>query len=208
MSRTPNIHEDCYMADAGLPRILAFSGSARKESLNQRLVTAAADLAAERGARVTVINLRDYSMPLFNQDEEAEHGQPDSVRELKALFVEHDALLLASPEYNGLITPLLKNTLDWLSRKAGDEPSMVAYRGKTAALLAASFGRLGGLRGLVHARALLTNLGVHTVPRQAAIGSAGEAFDDTGQLVREADVALAQSVVDALLATRVTMADR
>jgi NAD(P)H-dependent FMN reductase len=155
-----------------------------------------------------VINLCDYPIPLFNQDEEAANGQPESVRELKALFVEHDALLLASPEYNGLITPLFKNTLDWLSRKAGDEPSMVAYRGKTAALLAASFGRFGGLRGLVHARALLTNLGVLTVSQQAAIGNAGEAFDDAGQLAREADVALVQSVVDALLATRVTTVNR
>ena len=191
------------MAATQTPRILAFSGSARKASLNQRLVAAGADIARERGADVTLINLRDFPMPIFNQDEEAAHGQPDSVRELKALFVEHDALLLASPEYNGLITPLFKNTLDWLSRKAGDEPSMVAYRGKTAALLAASFGGFGGLRGLVHARALLTNLGVHTVPRQAAIGRAGDAFDEDGKLVREADLALVGSVVDALLDTRI-----
>ncbi len=196
------------MAETGLPRILAFSGSARKASINQRLVAAAAGLAEQRGAAVTLINLRDYPMPLFNQDDEAANGQPDSVRELKALFVEHDALLLASPEYNGLITPLFKNTLDWLSRKAGDEPAMVAYRGKTAALLAASFGRFGGLRGLVHARALLTNLGVFTVPRQAAIGSARAAFDEEGQLARDDDVTLVQSVVDALLATRVAPADR
>ena len=196
------------MADPGTLRILAFSGSARKASINQRLVAAAATFAKERGAEVTLINLHDYPMPLFNQDDEAANGQPDSVRELKALLVEHDALLLASPEYNGLITPLFKNTFDWLSRKAGDEPSMVAFRGKTAALLSASFGRFGGLRGLVHARALLTNLGILTVPRQAAIGAAGEAFDATGQLVREPDIALVQSVVDALLAAAVAPANR
>ena len=196
------------MAEPGMPRILAFSGSAREASINQRLVAAAAGLAAERGADVTLINLRDYPMPLFNQDEEAANGQPDSVMELKAIFVEHDALLLASPEYNGLITPLFKNTLDWLSRKTGDEPSLLAYRGKTAALLAASFGRLGGMRGLVHARALLTNLGVHTVPRQAAIGGAGAAFDESGKLTREDDIALVEAVVDALLATRIATATR
>ncbi len=182
-------------------RILAFSGSARRESLNQKLVTNAAGIARNLGAELSLINLADFPMPLFNQDEEAEHGEPQKARELKALFVEHDCLLIASPEYNGLMTPLLKNTLDWLSRKAGDEPSMVAYRGKTAALLATSWGRLGGLRGLVHTRALLNNLGVLTIPKQAAIGGAGEAFDESGNLVREADVNLVESVVGELVKT-------
>ena len=183
------------------PRLLAFSGSARRGSINQKLVSVAAGLAGDAGADVTLINLRDYPMPLFNQDEEAEFGEPAKARELKALFAAHDGLLIASPEYNGLITPLLKNTLDWLSRKAGDEPSMLAYRGKTAALLATSYGRLGGLRGLVHARALLTNLGVTTLPKQAAIGGAGEAFDDDGRLTRESDIRLVDAVVTALVDT-------
>ena len=99
------------------PRILAFSGSARRASFNQRLVTVAAASARSAGAEVTLINLRDFPMPLFNEDDEAENGQPDSVVELKKLFSEHDGLLIASPEYNGLPTPLLKNTLDWLSRR-------------------------------------------------------------------------------------------
>ena len=184
----------------GQVRLLAFSGSARRTSINQQLVTAAAGMAAARGADVTLVSLRDFPMPLFNQDDEAESGEPEAARELKALFVAHDALLIASPEYNGLITPLLKNTLDWLSRRADDgEPAMVAYRGKTAALLATSYGRLGGLRGLVHARALLTNLGVLTVPEQAAIGGATTAFDSEGRLTGERDIALVERVVDALL---------
>lgn len=182
-------------------RILAFSGSARRESINQKLVTNAAGIARDLGAEVTLINLADFPMPLFNQDEEAEFGEPEKARELKALFVEHDCLLIASPEYNGLMTPLLKNTLDWLSRKAGEEPSMVAYRGKTAALLATSWGRLGGLRGLVHTRALLNNLGVLTVPKQAAIGGAGEAFDESGKLVRVVDINMVETVVGELVKT-------
>jgi NAD(P)H-dependent FMN reductase len=183
-------------------RILAFSGSARRASINQQLVKVAADMAAARGADVTLVNLRDYPMPLFNQDDEAGSGEPEAARALKALFVNHDALLIASPEYNGLITPLFKNTLDWLSRRAHDEePSMVAYRGKTAALLATSYGRLGGLRGLVHARALLTNLGVMTVPEQAAIGGAARAFDSKGMLTGDRDIELVERVVDALLQT-------
>ena len=188
-------------------RILAFSGSARRESINQKLVAAAADIARDKGANVTLIDLADFPLPLFNQDDEAEHGEPEKARELKAIFVEHDCLLVASPEYNGLMTPLLKNTLDWLSRKAGDEPSMIAYRGKTAALLATSWGRLGGLRGLVHTRALFNNLGVLTLPKQAAIGSAAEAFDADGKLVRDADIRLVETVVDELIRTGRAVAD-
>ncbi len=188
------------------PRILAFSGSARKASLNQQLVAFAAGVARQQGAEVTLLNLADFPMPLFNQDEEAEFGEPATVRELKALFVEHDALLIGSPEYNGLITPLLKNTLDWLSRRAGDEPSMLAYKGKTAALLAASPGRLGGIRGLVHTRALLNNLGVLTLPKQAAIANAAAAFDADGKLVRESDIKLVDAVVETLVATTTLLA--
>ncbi|MEO1247491.1 MAG: NAD(P)H-dependent oxidoreductase [Pseudomonadota bacterium] len=181
-------------------KIIAFSGSARGASINQKLAVAAAEYARAAGAAVTLINLRDYPIPLFDQDLEAEYGEPDNARELKALFAEHDGLLIASPEYNGLLSPLLKNTLDWLSRRAGDEASMLAYRGKTAALLASSYGRLGGLRGLPHARALLTNLGVLTVPEQATVGGAKDAFDDAGRLVRPADAAQVERVARSLVA--------
>ncbi len=170
-----------------MSRILAFSGSARKDSFNQKLVTAAARHAEAAGADVTLISLRDYPMPLFNQDEEAEHGQPDSVKALKELFVAHDGLLVSAPEYNGSITPLLKNTLDWLSRQHDDEPSMIAYRNKTAAIMGASPGGLGGLRGLVHVRAILSNLGVLVIPKQFALGAAHKAFDDNGELAAERD---------------------
>ncbi len=183
------------------PKILAFSGSARQASVNQKLAAAAGALARDAGAEVTLINLRDYPMPLYDQDLEAEYGEPDNARALKALFARHDGFLIASPEYNGLFTPLLKNTLDWLSRRVDDEPRMLAYRGKTAALLASSYGKLGGLRGLVHTRALLTNLGVLTVPQQAAIGGAAEAFDERGELTREADVATVKDVVKNLIET-------
>lgn len=176
------------------PRILAFSGSARRESFNQRLAAAAAESARAAGADVTLVNLRDYPMPIFNQDDEAENGQPDAAKALKVLFSEHDGLLIASPEYNGLLTPLLKNTLDWLSRQHDDEAKMMAYTGKIAAIMGASGGSLGGLRGLVHVRALLTNLGVTVVPKQHALSAAHKAFNDDGSLANESD----QSSVDAV----------
>lgn len=183
------------------PKILALSGSARRQSINQALVRFAAGRARDKGADVTLVSLGDYPLPLFNQDDEATSGEPENAARLKTLFARHDALLIASPEYNGLITPLFKNTFDWLSRKSGDETTMIAFEGKTAGLFAASFGKLGGLRGLVHARALLTNLGILTVPPQAAIGGARDAFDADGNLAHENDRALVDRVVDAVLAT-------
>lgn len=185
------------------PKILAFSGSARKDSFNQRLAENAARAAENVGAEVRIINLGDFPMPIMNQDLEREQGQPENGTRLKALFVEHDGFLLASPEYNSSISPLLKNALDWVSRKVGDEPPLVAYTGKAAAILSASPGRLGGLRGLVHIRSILGNLGVLVLPEQIAVGSATSAFDDNGDLVNDGDVdrvnKLSTRLVDVLM---------
>ncbi len=183
------------------PRILAFSGSARRESFNQRLVEYAAGITAARGADVTVVNLRDFPMPIMNQDLEREEGPPEHALRLKALLVEHDGILLSAPEYNASITPLLKNSLDWVSRRCDDEPPMASYRGKTAALLSASPGRLGGLRGLVHVRAVLNNLGVLVLPNQVSIAAAAKAFDDEGRLVNDFDIDRVASLADDLVDT-------
>ncbi len=169
------------------PRILAFSGSARGASFNQRLVEYAAGKATDLGAEVTVINLRDFPMPLMNQDLERDQGVPAEALRLKTLLIAHDGLLLSAPEYNSSITPLLKNSLDWVSRRVGDEAPMAAYRGKTAALMSASPGRLGGLRGLVHVRAILNSLGVLVLPGQVSVASVGSAFDAAGDLVNDSD---------------------
>lgn len=169
------------------PRILAFSGSARVASYNQRLVEYAARLAAGHDVDVTVINLRDFPMPIMNQDLERESGVPAEALRLKSLIVGHQGILLSAPEYNSSITPLLKNSLDWVSRRVGDEAPMAAFRGKVAALLSASPGRLGGLRGLVHVRAILNNLGVLVLPEQVPVSHAADAFDDAGNLLREYD---------------------
>lgn len=173
-------------------KLLAFSGSSRAESFNQKLVTIAAEGAREAGAEVTLINLGDYPMPLFNQDLEAEEGVPETARQFKQLLIEHDGFLIASPEYNSAFSPLLKNAIDWASRATeADEPPLVAYKGKYAALMAASPGGLGGMRGLVFLRMLLANIGVTVLAQQQTLPKAGEAFDVQGQLK---DAALQQSV--------------
>jgi len=164
------------------PRILAFAGSTRKESFNVRLIHIAAEGARSAGADVTVLDLNDYPLPLFDQDLEQEQGMPENAAKVKQLFLDHDGLLIASPEYNSSITPLLKNTIDWVSRPAEGESPLAAYRGKVAALMAASPGGLGGLRGLVHVRSILSSIGVIVLPDQIAVSRAFEAFDDEGQL--------------------------
>ena len=168
-----------------MTRILAFSGSARQDSFNQRLVAIAAEAARDAGADLTLINLADYPLPIFNEDLEAESGTPDAARQLVKLFVEHDGLLIACPEYNSSITPLLKNTIDWVSRKTGDHPPLAAYRNKVATLMSASPGGLGGLRGLVHVRSILSSIGVIVLPRQIAVRRAFEAFAEDGRLLDE-----------------------
>ena len=168
------------------PKILAFAGSSRTGSYNQKLVTSAAEYARNAGASVTVVSLRDFALPLFDQDLEAAQGLPAGAKQFKALLREHDGFLIASPEYNSSFTPLLKNAIDWASRaESKDEPPLAAYRGKVAALLSASPGALGGLRGLVHLRALLGNIGVIVLPDQVAIGAAHEVFDDAGLIKDE-----------------------
>lgn len=165
-----------------MPRILAFAGSTRADSFNRRLVALAAEKARAAGAEVTLLELAEFELPLYDGDREAAEGLPPGAVRLKALMVEHDAFLIACPEYNGSITPLLKNAIDWASRAADGEPPLVAYRGKLAALLAASPGALGGLRGLVHVRAILSGIGVLVTPGQFALSAAHKAFTDGGTL--------------------------
>ena len=167
------------------PRIVAFAGSARSESFNLRLVKVAAQGAKAAGANVTVLDMRDYPMPLFDQDLEAADGPPENARRLKEIMLAHEGLLIASPEYNSSVTPLLKNTIDWVSRPGDGRQALAAYEGKVAAVMSASPGRLGGLRGLVHLRSILSNIGVLVIPDQVAVSEAHTAFDKDDDLVDE-----------------------
>jgi len=165
------------------PRVLAFAGSARTDSFNVKLVNIAAEGAREAEAEVTVLNLKDFPLPLFNQDLEAAEGPPEQAIRLKGIMLAHEGLLIASPEYNSSISPLLKNTIDWVSRPADGEPMLAVYRDKVAAVMSASPGGLGGLRGLVHLRSILSNMGVLVIPDQVAVTQAHSAFDDHGNLL-------------------------
>ncbi len=164
------------------PSIVAFSGSARTESFNSRLVKIAAEAARAAGAKVTLVDWREFRLPLFDEDEEKQGGMPKNARAFKELLLSHDGFLISAPEYNSSITPLLKNAIDWASRREGNEKPLEAFAGKVAALMSASPGALGGLRGLVHVRAILGNIRVIVLPDQIAVSKAHEAFDPSGRL--------------------------
>lgn len=162
------------------PLILAFAGSSRKGSYNRALLVRAAGFVEKAGGAVTLVELGDYPMPMMNEDLQLSRGIPETALKFKKLLWEHDGFLIASPEYNGFVTPLLKNSLDWASRsETRDEKPLSAFRGKTAAIVSASPGSLGGIRSLSVLRSLLTNLGVLVIPSQHGVSSAEKAFDDS-----------------------------
>lgn len=176
------------------PRVLVFAGSVRKESLHRRLALAAAEALRNAGLDVTWADLRDYPMPFYDGDLESAQGIPERAKAFKELVRAHDALVIASPEYNGSYPALLKNAIDWISRPEPGEQPLAVLRGKKAALLSASPGPGGGQRGLRHLRELLEMIGVTVLPSQVTVPKATGAFDGEGRLVRPQD----QNAVNAL----------
>lgn len=162
------------------PRILAFAGSLRKGSLNKKVVAAATEMARAAGADVTVVDLAEYRVPVYDGDLEEKSGIPDNARKLKALMKAHDGFLISTPEYNGAIPGAFKNVIDWASRSEPGEAALACFTGKTAAVMSASPGALGGIRSLAALRALLEHLGVLVIPQQVAFSAAHEAFLDDG----------------------------
>jgi chromate reductase, NAD(P)H dehydrogenase (quinone) len=164
------------------PKVLAFAGSLRKASWNKKLVRIAAEAVRAAGGEVTLVELNDFPLPIFDEDSEARDGLPENARKLKDLMLAHQGFLISSPEYNSSITPLVKNTIDWTSRGRPGETPLACYAGKTAVLISASPGALGGMRALVHLRAILGNIGTLVLPATISIAKAPEAFAEDGSL--------------------------
>ncbi len=162
------------------PRILAFSGSARRESLNRKLLNAVVDATRAAGGDVTLVDLNEYVLPLYDGNLEDEKGLPENAKKLITLITQHQGLLIASPEYNSQLTPLLKNTVDWCTR-GDDNP----FTGKVAAVVSASPGAFGAIRSMTLARQLLTHLGCLVVGAQCILPKANAAFDAQGKLIDE-----------------------
>lgn len=186
------------------PKILVLSGSARAASYNSKLAALAAKKLAILDAHVTRVSFKDYPLPIYDGDLEDADGVPENAQKLKRLFVDHDGVFLACPEYNAGITPLLKNVLDWVSRVK--DPGE-AYRTKVFALGAASPGGFGGMRGLIGMRTILeVGLGAMVLPQMVSVAKASSAFDERGDLLDDRASGNLDKLIDALLrATRIEL---
>lgn len=165
------------------PKILAFAGSLRKDSYNKKLVKIAKRGAEQAGADVTLLDLADLPLPVYNEDIETSEGLPANALKLKELMLAHDGFLIAAPEYNSSISGVLKNAIDWASRPAKkDEVYLCCFIGKVAAIMSASPSQLGGLRGLVTVRSIFENIHTIVLPDQKTIPLAMDAFTPEGNL--------------------------
>lgn len=163
-------------------KVLAFSGSLREGSLNKKLVIEASEIARQMGAKVTVINISDYTAPLYDGDLEAKSGMPAKAKQLRQLMIESNAIMIASPEYNGSLSAALKNVIDWASRSEDGKPSREAFKGKKFALMSASPGAGGGARGLAHLRSIIENVGGTVIQKEVIVPNSFEAFGADGKL--------------------------
>jgi chromate reductase, NAD(P)H dehydrogenase (quinone) len=186
-------------AMADKPKILAFAGTTRTDALNKKLIRVAAAAAREAGGDVTLIDLRDLPMPLYDGDLEASAGIPPNGMKFKELLLAHRGLLLSTGEYNSSITGVLKNAIDWASRSSPGEAELACFKDKVAGLVSASPGMLGGMRALVHVRQILGNIGVLVIPEQLALGRAHEAFEADGALKDPKRAASVAKVASALV---------
>jgi NAD(P)H-dependent FMN reductase len=184
------------MTSSVSPRILAFSGSARRQSFNRRFLAVAVQAARDAGAEVTLLDLNEVALPLYHGDLEDEQGLPANAVALIEQIERHHGLLIASPEYNSMITPLLKNTLDWATR--GEENPFI---GKVAAVISASPGAYGGVRSLQLAQQWLLKLGCHVVPGQTTLPHADKAFDVDGRLIEPRAMKAVETIAAALVWT-------
>ena len=188
--------------DNRVMKLLIFAGSTRLNSYNRRLAQFAAKLARAQGTDVTLLELGELDIPLYNADLEA-RGTPADVIRLKSILTEHPAWIICSPEYNASYTALLKNTIDWASSPVPGDPAwsdgLKPFSGKVVGLLSASPGSLGGLRSLEHLCPLLRNLQCWVSPKQYALGNAGTAFDEHGELINPAQRQGVQAVLDQVL---------
>jgi NAD(P)H-dependent FMN reductase len=192
-----------------VPRVLGFAGALRAESWNKKLVRLALDGARAAGADVTYLDLREVPMPLYDADIEKSEGIPPNAKRFKELLIAHDGFLIATPEYNSSISGALKNAIDWASRAAPGEAPLVCFEDKVVGLMSASPGALGGLRGLMTLRSILSSIRVFVLPDQLAVSRAHEAFDEHGKL-KDAKQQAAVEKIGARVATviRKLAADR
>ncbi|MBO6540177.1 MAG: NAD(P)H-dependent oxidoreductase [Rhizobiaceae bacterium] len=168
------------------PKILVFAGSVRSGAYSGKTADVAQHELARQGADVTRISLADYPLPIMDEDLETEKGIPENAVKLARLIASHDAMLIATPEYNGSMPPLVKNTIDWVSRVSedGGKP-LKPYPGKVVAICSSSDGHFAGIRSANHLRAVLAHIQMEVIAPQVSVPNADKAFDDDGNFVAE-----------------------
>jgi chromate reductase, NAD(P)H dehydrogenase (quinone) len=181
-------------------KILVIPGSLRSGSLNVRLAATAAYELAQAGAEVTRVSLADYPLPIYDGDLQVKSGVPKNAINLKRMIGIHHGVLIVTPEYNSSIPPLVKNTIDWLTRvQDGHEARGHVFRHRAFAIAAASESRLGGTRSLAALRLILTACHATVIPNQLALSFAGQAYDDMDRLKHPADTQLLDALVQQLI---------
>jgi chromate reductase, NAD(P)H dehydrogenase (quinone) len=163
-------------------KVIAFAGSTRKDSCNKKLIQESARIARQMGAAVTVIDLKDYPIPFYDGDLEANQGMPENAKRIRKMIVESNAIIISTPEYNGSLSSVLKNTLDWVSRTEDGKPSREAFLGKKVAIMSCSPGNGGGARALEHLKGVVQDIGGLVVATNVALSSGYSAFNVQGQL--------------------------
>lgn len=164
-----------------ITRILVFAGSTRKGAYSGKVADCAQKELAVQGAEVTRVTLEDYDLPIMNEDLEAEKGIPENALKLARQFADHDAVLICTPEYNGGIPPLVKNTLDWISRVRRDNGKAISpLAGKVAAICSSSNGHFAGIRAASHLRQVMAHMQMEVIAAQVSVPDASEAFTEEG----------------------------
>ncbi len=172
-----------------MPKILAFAGSFRKGSYNKRVLNIAVRGARDAGADVTVLDLHDLPMPIYNADDVEAHGFDQNALRFQEMLSSHDGILVASPEYNGSVPGGFKNAIDWASRQSERFATSEVFKGKTAAMITASPGSFGGLRCLQHLRGVFTIMGVWVLPMEIAVSFVGQKFDGDSEEMTDEKIA-------------------
>ena len=176
-----------------MTKILAISGSIRNDSYNAQLAHMMVRHLRERGADAAYLDLANFDMPLFNEDLPAEQ-QPACALKLANLLANTDAVFIASPEYNGSLTPLLKNTIDWVHHQ-----KLGAFSKATFGIASVSSGALAGIMALSHLRDVLSKVGALIAPTALGGGMAADACADKGELCDQRVAARAQALLHELL---------
>jgi chromate reductase, NAD(P)H dehydrogenase (quinone) len=181
-------------------KILVIPGSLRTGSLNARLAAAIAYQFVQAGAEVTRISLADFPLPIYDGDLQSKSGVPKNAVNLKRMIGAHHGVLIVTPEYNSSVPPLVKNTIDWVTRVQDSQESRgQVFRERAFAIAAASESRLGGTRSLAALRLILTACHATVIPNQLALSHAGEAYDDMDRLKHPADIEALNALVRQLI---------